>query len=121
MKTHTAHTPTPWNVERPFQEPGVYIAGPNTGLIAKLYEPDANLYNGDKLVSIGGNSARIVACVNACEGIADPGAVPDLLAALKAILATFHKNNVPLPAYLRRDEEQARAAIARATGEKGGK
>ena len=111
MKTHTAHTPTPWNVERPFQEPGVYIAGPNTGLIAKLYEPDANLYNGDKLVSIGGNSARIVACVNACEGIADPGAVPDLMAALRELM-TGHSMA---------GQAMAEKAIARATGEKEGK
>ena len=66
------HTPEPWNVERPFQDPGVYIAGPNTGLIAKLYVPEAMLYNGDKQVSIDGNAARIVACVNACAGMTNP-------------------------------------------------
>ena len=69
-----AHTPEPWNLERPFEEPGVYIAGPNTGLIAKLYEPDARLYNGDKLVSIDGNAARICATINACAGMTDPEA-----------------------------------------------
>ena len=82
-----SHTATPWNVERPFQEPGVYIAGPNTSLIAKLYQPDARLYNGDKLVSIDGNAARIVACVNACAGMTDPA---QEIAALRA-----RSNNVP--------------------------
>jgi hypothetical protein len=57
----TTHTPGQWNVERPFGEPGVYISGPNTGLIAKLYPPDQNLFNGDKLVSIEKNAALIAA------------------------------------------------------------
>jgi hypothetical protein len=30
------------------------------------------------------NAARIVACVNACEGIEDPSVVPEMLAALKS-------------------------------------
>lgn len=37
----TQHTPGPWNVEHPYGEPGVYVASPNTGLVAKLYAPDA--------------------------------------------------------------------------------
>jgi len=42
-------------------------------------------------------------------------AAPELLEACKAVLQTLDKNNVPTPAYLRRDEEILRAAIAKAT------
>ena len=28
------HTPGPWKIERPYQEPHIYIAGPKTELIA---------------------------------------------------------------------------------------
>ena len=34
-------TSGPWNVERPYGEPGLYIAGPDTSLVAKLYEPSS--------------------------------------------------------------------------------
>jgi hypothetical protein len=57
------------------------------------------------------NAARIVACVNACEGIADPGAVPDLLAALRELM-TGHSLA---------GQAMAHKAIARATGGEGGK
>ena len=49
---------------------------------------------------------RLVACWNACEGIADPSAIPDLLAALIE-LASGHSMA---------GEEMARKAIAKATG-----
>ena len=52
------------------------------------------------------NANRIVACWNACEGIADPSAIPDLLAALIE-LASGHSMA---------GEEMARKAIAKATG-----
>lgn len=34
-------TSGPWNVERPYGEPGLYVAGPDTSLVAKLYEPSS--------------------------------------------------------------------------------
>ena len=73
MKTHT-HTPGPWNVEHPYGEPGTYVSGPNTGLIAKLYTPDAHLWNVDRKVSIEANAHLIAAA-------------PDLLAALRLVYA----------------------------------
>lgn len=39
------------------------------------------------------NGERIVACVNACEGIADPGVVPEMLAALKFVSEDFHQTS----------------------------
>ncbi len=33
----SAHTPAPWNVERPYGEPGVYVGGPDTSLVAKVW------------------------------------------------------------------------------------
>jgi hypothetical protein len=35
------HTPGPWNVERPYGENGLYVVAPNTGIIAKMWEPDS--------------------------------------------------------------------------------
>ena len=38
--SYTKFTPGPWNVEHPFQEPGVYVGGPRTELVCKLYPLD---------------------------------------------------------------------------------
>ena len=67
------HTPEPWENKTP----GKYKAG--------------NIYaEGEYICTTSGNAQanaeRIVACVNACEGI-NPEAVPDLLEALKGIRA----------------------------------
>jgi len=58
-----------------------------------------------------GNAARIVACVNACEGI-NPEAVPDLLEALRRIVETC---NVRIDDPRCDHFDAARAAIAKAT------
>ena len=34
------HTPGPWYIEHPYDEPGTYIGGPNTELVAKVYNED---------------------------------------------------------------------------------
>ena len=34
------HTPGPWHIEHPYGEPGTYIGGPNTQLVAKVYNED---------------------------------------------------------------------------------
>lgn len=52
-------SPGPYYEEKPYQEPGVYISGPNTGLICKLYPPDDHLFNGDTKVTIEG-TARLL-------------------------------------------------------------
>ena len=64
------------------------------------------------------NASRIVACVNGCEGIADPSAVRELLEALEALVVQEDwEGDDVLP-----DSPiaKARAAIAKARGEKGG-
>jgi hypothetical protein len=102
---HTAHTPGPWTA--------------SFATVRKASAPLAECYNDHPLLPGEANAARIVACVNACEGIADPGAVPDLLAALKSALDIMEGREAGSE---RIDAiAQARAAIARATGEKGGK
>ncbi|WP_066281919.1 hypothetical protein [Blastomonas sp. CCH1-A6] len=81
--TKTAHTPGPWavvngslissnldsegqEIDRPVGNQGIYVA--------QTKGPDSNP-----------NAARIVACVNACEGIANPDVVPEAIAALRGV------------------------------------
>ena len=72
------------------------------------------------------NARRLVAVWNACLGIADPSAVPDLLAALQALLAEVERMRVPQTTQdaawqvtgFVRPVEAARAAIAKATTSK---
>lgn len=57
-----AHTETPWHVDSAYGEKGVYITStPTSVLVAKMRDTQS-----------AANAARIVACVNACEGIRDP-------------------------------------------------
>lgn len=77
MKTQTAkHTPESWQIWRDGtnDNPSHAITADDGPIVAQ---------------TVGGNDAanakRIVACVNACKGIADPSVVPELLAALQAI------------------------------------
>lgn len=64
------------------------------------------------------NAERIVACVNACEGLADPTAVPDLLAACQAVVAAHDAGEGVSNAMIRHLNRLARAAIDKATGGK---
>lgn len=93
MKTETtksgAHTPEPWTHKGGFvfEASAIPPHGPKYGLIGVA----AVQYNEDA------NAARIVACVNACAGMADPAAE---LAALRAGQsacamhgATYHELN----------------------------
>jgi hypothetical protein len=59
-------TPGPWNVEKPYGEPGVYVSGPDTVLIAKVWnDSEAN--------------ASLIA------------AAPDLLVALERVATWQHE------------------------------
>jgi hypothetical protein len=107
MKTHTPHTPEPWSVVTP--HPGQFAIVPENR--QKHATTHTLAYIRDFQSNDEANAARIVACVNACEGIADPGAVPDLLAALRELM-TGHSLA---------GQAMAHKAIARATGGEGGK
>jgi hypothetical protein len=99
----TEHTKGPWNVEKPYGESGVYVSGPTTALVCKLYPVDHNTFNVDKRVTIEANAALIAAA-------------PDLLGALLAVVALAERGHQidameSDPTYVR-----ARAALAKAQG-----
>ena len=110
--SETRHTPEPWEIEVWGHELfGVYPnpAGPE-GVIARVTEGGAE----NKA-----NAHRIVACVNACAGIADPSAVPDLLEAATLIDSMDFVEGYTFPASdwpkLWHALTLARAALAKAT------
>ena len=93
VATQTAHTPGPWIVEHPYGEPGVFVSGPRTELIAKLY-----------LVAEAEANAALIA------------AAPELLAALEKMVARWDALSVEdLGPGCRAIADKARAAIAKAT------
>lgn len=106
------HTPEPW-----FSEPtegsdksgDILIGGAAGELIAVCKS-----LLGDRPVE--DNAERIVACVNACEGIADPSCVPELLAALKACDERMTELQKMTDYPLAWPRVLARAAIAKAEG-----
>lgn len=74
------HTPGPWKAEDHGDE--MLVLGPNRDTIAQTFA----VHRTD-IPFCAINAERIVACVNACESIADPSVVPEMLDALKAIIA----------------------------------
>jgi hypothetical protein len=78
------HTPTPWTDKES------KLIGGDGRVIARLMPPET-IFSSVKRADVD----RIVACVNACEGIADPAeaimksreALRDVLGALEAMLA----------------------------------
>lgn len=97
------HTREPWNTGE--DEIGVTIIrtdAKNPCSIAELCDG----LPGDH-VERDANAARIVACVNACAGIANPDAIPLIVAALRALCA-----------YVTNDEEARTALAALDGGEK---
>ena len=118
-----AHTPGPWSVEGV-----VWIAhdGEHSELMDDCPETGAdycvNVGTPDEYVAIcygDDNAARIVACVNACEGIDDPADLraqrDELLAACEALLQQCEYIASESPeAMAHPDLVAARAAIARA-------
>ena len=103
------HTKEPWAVGKDPSDKGTIY-----GMFGRL------------AVSIGGeaertnaNAARIVACVNACAGIADPAIVPELVAALErqADNMAFVLNNATISAgryeKLHRELAEDRAILSR--------
>lgn len=105
--SETKHTPGPWRND-PAKGSAVGAAPVivadtcwrgTTREIAKVL-----FHGGSEDPEVQANARRIVACVNACEGI-NPKAVPDLLAACKEVLRKNNGYSVT---------EQLRTAIAKA-------
>lgn len=114
MKTNQ-HTPGPWKWDESWG--AIVVDRPDMQkLICPMWTGCDRARMGRDVVDEDlANAARIVACVNACEGI-NPGAVPDLLAALKSCLpdlAHYASNHGPGPD---KRLDAARAAIAKAEG-----
>ena len=84
------HSPGPWNTERPYGEPGLYVADAETGLVARMATSNPN----------ADADARLIA------------AAPALLDALDVL----HAHNVQYGLGDAIANEAARAAIAAATG-----
>lgn len=110
--TEAKHTPEPWGVWREPHEHGT--------ITDELGRHIARLLNGTH--ETDANAERIVSCVNACAGLADPSAVPDLLEACKAALpwvaVAQPDNDAPRDAIANHGEDLAalKAAIAKAEG-----
>ena len=116
-----AHTPEPWHAGAGNGEKHIFADG--DGLRMRMESAGTTLY---PLASVNygyepredaANMARIVACVNGCEGIANPGAVQDLFKLAEAVVraipelppAYVDQAAVPLATLL----ADARAAIAK--------
>jgi len=105
--SRATHTPGPWAVERPYGEPGMYVAAPSSALVCKLYPVDGR-YVADQLESVEAN-ARLIA------------AAPELLAALRGLFehcAMVHKQwgEGSNAREAEAAEDAARAALAKAEG-----
>lgn len=76
--TGAAHTPGPWFVD------GVYISAPDgerePWQVAMMMD-----FCGEPVDQTPANAARIVACVNALEGIPDPSVVGEAIEALRLV------------------------------------
>lgn len=97
----TKHTAEPWFFG------SVITAADHVGIAQIMDNP--KWPNGE----VEANAQRIVACVNACEGIADPSVVPEMLEALRAV-----HNSLFLHSEYPKVCEQVDAAIARVEGRK---
>lgn len=93
--TQGKHTPGPWEVQTPMGDGAPWIVQSGK----QAYEWEAIAALGDCLEdlnprsvaarTIAANAARIVSCVNACEGIADPSAIKDVVEAAKRHLEAY--------------------------------
>lgn len=70
----SGHAPGPWRYDK--DNLNVY----SNGMVAQIY---GHIHNGEKEA----NAYRIVTCVNACEGLKNPIAIPNLIAAARKVLS----------------------------------
>jgi len=102
----TSHTPEPWEADgNVILQKGDNASEPIALLVSEPgYRP---------VVKAQHNAARIITCVNACAGIADPSAIPELIGAATKLLEAgmSGKHNEDLQEILEA-REQLRASIA---------
>lgn len=130
--SETKHTPEPWEALRLQCAWGIQStsesADPDERVCHLPYhfeyrgEPCGSITSQNKTnAEIEANARRIVACVNACEGIADPEkAIPALVEAChEALCVMMHYRGDATPLAMHPDDvaDMARAAIALARGE----
>lgn len=134
------HTNTPWQQRDDYTNEGwITIIGNVDGEYIDgqahcTYDVIARCEDefGERLPNVSANAARIVACVNACEGLADPSVVPELVDALRMALEAIDDHNTRAAFRSVKIEEfhcmvktgskitclsDARAALAKAKGE----
>jgi hypothetical protein len=116
-KTVSAHTPGPWASCKPREShtkhPLIVGTGFHNGKIATMGAPGKFWSTPEREQA---NADRIVACVNACEGI-NPEAVPDLVAALEDALLSLKRVHVDERDWADNPVIQnARAALEKARG-----
>lgn len=114
-KTETKHTPPKWSAAC---HPQTNIAQgyplfADGGVVARFIIPHLDMVHGYTIAKQ--RAERAAACWNACEGI-NPDAVPDLLAACKAMLNTPAMNADEMDPIEIEAVELARAAIRKAEG-----
>ena len=108
-ETEVRHTPEPWRVYLRGRD-GHEIHTDDT-VVCCLHDDSRDTLSPDPRG--GPDARRIVACVNACEGI-NPDAVPDLLAAARELVKDVH--GCGLDESMIAAVSACAAAIARAEG-----
>jgi len=111
-------TPEPW-VAEPIRDGQFYAvrgsATPHKHQVCRVSPGICGCSGGARLHGPA-NAARIVACVNGCEGV-NPAAVPDLLAACRAALTAAQLDEWEHAGSVRRDAwDQLRYAVTKAGG-----
>lgn len=127
--TNAAHTPGPWVVhDDPKDGWPMIMAGGLAGRIVANVNPescqDISSIPAFVRMPANANAARIVACVNACEGMADPAAEiaklraqnAELLAALTEMVRIWDGPRERAAVGFAAAVSTARAAIAKAQG-----
>ncbi len=99
----TKHTPGPWNVEHPYGEPGTYIAGPHTEIIAQVWKQTRLPASPDDATEA---NARVLA------------AAPEMLEALRVVDALWGVSDAACEAAPEMPAARVRTIIIKAEGGK---
>lgn len=112
-------TSGPWNWERPFEEPGIYVAAPDTSLLARVYEQGGFGVANARLMAASPDLLKACdeadtafACLNICEGIT-PQARHALREAWALVNAAMAKAKGKPDAFAEVNPEVSAAALAK--------